>query len=50
MMFSLFKILLAISYTTTVTVRDRLSVAKNVLKTTFELVNRGRSFLRRMRF
>ena len=27
-----------------------LSVAKNVLNTTFELVNLGRPFLRRMRF
>ena len=48
-MFSLFKIMLTISYTTTVTLIC-LSVAKNVIDKTFQLVNLGRPFLRRMRF
>ena len=52
MVFSLFKIMLTISYTTNVTlyVICLLSVAKNVLNTTFELVNLGRPFLRCIRF
>ena len=46
MMFSLFKIMLTISYTTTVTLRDLFECRQKCSKHKF----RGRPFLRRMRF
>ena len=49
-MFSLFKIMLTINYQLMQLCMICLSVTKNVLNTTFGLVNRGRAFLRRMRF
>ena len=48
-MFSIFKIMLTISYTTAVTLCGLFERRQNVLNTTLELDNRGRPFQRCIR-
>ena len=49
-MFSLFNTMLAISETISVTLRNLFECRQNSPKQKFELIYRGKHFLRRMRF